>query len=199
VQAKHRQGWDIRGFEAQWLLVDAARSGDDEVVKAFVQEGANVNAPADLPPLQVAWGAKVVKLLIEAGANVNAVPKEGLESPLGYAAQTGDADSIEALIKAGAKVDAKSSDGATPLMQAARRCSPQAVRVLLKAGADARAKDNAGSGAVKYAHDGLDRMISDEKYPSPFGVIVPDYRNQFKIIEDLLLAAGARPQKSPTK
>jgi hypothetical protein len=193
VHAKHRQGWDIRGFEAQWLLIGAARSGDDEVVKSFIQEGANVNAPTNLPPLQVAWGARVVKLLIAAGANVNAAALEGLESPLGHAAQTGEADSIDALIKAGAKVDGRSSDGATPLMYAAQRCSPEAVKVLLKAGADPQAKDNAGSGAIKYAREGLDRMIFDEKYPSPFDAIVPDFRNQYKIIEDLLLAAGATP------
>jgi Domain of unknown function (DUF6438)/Ankyrin repeat len=71
LHEEYLRGWNVRGPEAQALLYLAAQAGDAEVVKAFIDHGADVNACFDsATPLQVARGVQVVKLLISAGADV---------------------------------------------------------------------------------------------------------------------------------
>lgn len=196
VHSQCRLGWDLRGPEALMLLRHATESGDAEVVKAFIDEGADIDAAfKSIAPLQVARGAKVVRLLIGAGANVNAGAKTGLGPPLNRAADLGDADSISALIKAGAKVNNKTSDGITALMLASERGNLDAVKQLLVAGADTLMKDNSGHDALHYTRYGLERTISDENHPGPFSEHISDYKNKFRIIEELLVAARATPAK----
>jgi hypothetical protein len=131
VKDKVRQGWDIRGPEAGLLLLRAAAGGDAETVRAFIEQGANVNAKVEveawrmcLParrisnssqfivPLQYARGVEVVRLLIGAGADVN--PKAALDSPLKFQVMLGDADSVKALVEAGANTEDRSSPMARP-------------------------------------------------------------------------------------
>ena len=64
-----------------------------------------------------------------------------------YAAQSGRAENVETLIVAGAKVDARTSSGRTPLHFAVRpghRDAPRALEALLRARPDLNAKDDAG-------------------------------------------------------
>ena len=200
VHSECRLGWDLRSNEARKLVLHAAESGDADVLKAFIDEGADVDAASgSITPLQLARNVRIVKLLIDAGANVNAGAKTGLGPPLNRASGLGDADSISALIKAGAKVNNKTSDGITALMLAAEHGNSEAVKILLAAGADALAKDNSGHDALHYADYGLQQSTSDEIHPSPFSDRTPDYKNKFRIIEDLLLAAGATPKKTTAK
>ena len=56
----------------------------------------------------------------------------------------GIADSIQALIEAGANRNATDSDGWTPLHYAAERDDTECIAVLLAAGADMSIKDNEG-------------------------------------------------------
>lgn len=44
VREEARRGWNVRGLEAQRLFATAAQSGDVEVVRAFIEDGADVNA-----------------------------------------------------------------------------------------------------------------------------------------------------------
>jgi hypothetical protein len=188
LHEEYLRGWNVRGQDAQALLHLAAQAGDAEVVKAFIDHGADVNASLDSATLlQVARGVQVVKLLISAGADVNAPSETMYGAPLGYAASVGDVGSIQALLKAGAKVNGKSFYGHTPLMHAAQSGNPDAVKALLMAGADVNAKDDEGQDALKYARFGL--TLNDS---SPLASQrIPDYRSKFKIIEGLLRAAGA--------
>jgi hypothetical protein len=188
LHEEYLRGWNVRGPEAQALLCQAAQAGDAEVVKAFIDHGADVNVSIDSQtPLQFARGVQVVQLLITAGANVNAPSETMYGAPLGYAANRGDVASINALLKAGAKVNGTSLGGRTPLMQAAESGNPEAVKALLLAGADVQARDDDGQDALKHARFGL---TSNDN--SPFASErVPDYRSKFKIIEGLLRAAGA--------
>ena len=200
VHSQCRLGWDMHSREAQKLFRHAAEWGDADVVKAFIEEGVDADGSIDsITPLQIASGVSVVKVLIDAGANVNATSKHGLGPPIERAAELGDVDSIQALLKAGAKVNGKSSDGMTALMGAAESGSPDAVRALLTAGADVRVKNNSDNSALDFAHFGLDRYVSDEGKTGPFMWSLPDFRNKFKLIEELLVAAGATPQKPTAK
>jgi hypothetical protein len=196
VHAECRLGWDLRKRDALLLLRRAAESGDSDVVKAFIDEGADVNADVNsITPLQLARGAKVVKLLIDAGANVNAISKNGLGPPLSRAAAVGDTDAIAALVKAGAKINGKSTDGETALMVAAQNGNVGAVEALLAARANVRMKDSFGQDALGYMRNGLDRNISDEKHADSLSPPISDFRSRFDKIEELLLAAGASPEK----
>lgn len=187
-----QRGWDITSADARQLLLDAVRRGDAETVKAFIQVGANVNALiGNVYPLQTAQGVKTVKVLIDAGADVNATVKEYFGPPLSFAAERGDADSIKALLDAGAKVDGRTPSGMTPLMKAAGSGSPEAVQVLLLAGAQSDSRDDEGHGALYYVRTALKHQSDLVGHPEPFEETMPEYESKYKRIEDLLIAAGA--------
>jgi ankyrin repeat protein len=190
----------LHSRDAQKLFRHAAEWGDVEVVKAFIEEGADPDASFDsITPLQIARGADVVKVLIDAGANINATSEHGSGPPLEHAAELGDVDSIQVLLKAGAKVNGKSSAGWTALMGAAESGNPDAVRALLSAGADVHSRNNSGNDALDFAHFGLNRCVSDEGKTGPFTWSLPYFRSKFKLIEELLVAAGATPEKPAAK
>jgi hypothetical protein len=189
-EAKH--GWNVRSLPAQKLLREAAERGDAAVVQAFIEEGADVNAGAGLlTPLQRARNAEVVKLFISAGADVNATSKEYFGPPLSFAAELGDAESIKALVNAGAKVDGRSPNGDTALMQAARSGHPAAVRALLNAGADVHAQNAQGEDAWNFAQIGLAHQSDLAKNPNPFEEAAANFATNYKEITEMLKAAGA--------
>lgn len=93
----------------------------------------------------VRLGARVNQSVDRGGSNAKA-------TPLKYAARCNSVPMVKALIKAGAEVDAKDTEGSTPLMQAAS--SDQGVdvaRLLLEAGANIHARNKYGYAAVSYA------------------------------------------------
>lgn len=93
---------------------------------------------------QKAWAQR----LLELGAQVN---HDGW-TPLHYAAAGPDsAPVVELLLAHGAQVDAKSPNGTTPLMMAARYGSEASVQILLAAGADRRVKNQRDFDAADFA------------------------------------------------
>src|SRR5262245_60985337 len=91
--------------EALWAAV---RNSDEKAIKAAVEKGADVNARNEygVTALWIASGKKkfeIVKLLVDKGADVNARDDIWYQTPLGSAIGTGDPQTIELLIKAGAK------------------------------------------------------------------------------------------------
>jgi len=89
-----------------------------------------------------------VKKLLVRGAQIN---REGW-TPLHYAATAADGESsIELLIKEGAELNARSPNGSTPLMMAARYGRESAVDALLKAGADKGLRNEQGLSALDFA------------------------------------------------
>lgn len=74
-------------------------------------------------------------------------------TPLGHAAQMGQAAAIDTLISRGAAVSKRGRRGYTPLMLAALRGSLPSVRRLIEAGADAAIKDSDGRTAIDFARE----------------------------------------------
>ena len=90
----------------------AAYRDDAATVDALVRGGVKANAVTDagVTPLWLACttnaGARVVRLLLDAGANPNLAPNTG-ETPLMWCARTGALDSVKALVSRGANVHAR--------------------------------------------------------------------------------------------
>lgn len=74
-------------------------------------------------------------------------------APIHLVAYHGDVDLLRSLIERGASVNARTSQGATPVMLAAAspRPSPETVRLLLARGADLAARDEAGRNVLDWA------------------------------------------------
>ena len=145
----------------------AARNGHAAVATVLIAAGAEVNAKtASSGETPLHWAAHygratVVAALIAAGADLEAIPHNshnfvaGSGTPLHYAARFRRASAVGAdhaaaalaLIAAGAKVNAKTNGGRTPLHSWAGKATIVAATVvaaLIAAGAEVNAKDDLG-------------------------------------------------------
>jgi ankyrin repeat protein len=75
----------------------------------------------------------------------------GPEGSLLSAAVNGDIFSVERLLNEGANVNARASNGATPLMGAAYRDYPRTTRLLIARGGEVNARSADGLTALHYA------------------------------------------------
>jgi len=101
------------------------------------------------------YRVELVQLLLAAGADPNAAKNHRQSGPLHYAADgyvNGPAwnperqvQTIECLLDAGAEINARDKNGATPLHRAVRTRCAAAVKCLLKRGGDAKLKNKSGS------------------------------------------------------
>ena len=120
-------------------LVDAARNGNVDAVRALLKSGADPNQSAPDGSTAVHWAVHgdnlaMLNALLAAGAKPDSVTRYKI-APLTLAAQNGNAALVERLLAAGANPDTASEEGQTALMTAARNGSVAAVRALLKRGA----------------------------------------------------------------
>ena len=121
--------------------------GNTEAVRSLLKQAADVNGAQGDGMTALHWAAMkddadLAQLLLYAGANVRATTRIGAYTPLILAAKNGSATVMAPLLKAGADVNAATSNGATPLMLAAASGSVDAVRILLDHGADVNAKES---------------------------------------------------------
>jgi len=101
------------------------------------------------------YRVELVRLLLDSGADPNAKANHRQSGPLHYAADgtidsphwsaTGQVNTIQCLLDAGAALNAPDKNGATPLHRAVRTRSAAAVKCLLEAGADAMLRNKPGS------------------------------------------------------
>ena len=126
-------------------LIDAVRSGDVSVVRALLDQGADVEGAAADGSTALQWAvhegrASLVELLLGAGADVTATNRYGV-GPASLAAENGNASILERLLDAGVDPDTTMPGGETLLMTAARTGEPDTVRVLLARGADPNVRE----------------------------------------------------------
>ncbi|HEX6363610.1 MAG TPA: ankyrin repeat domain-containing protein [Albitalea sp.] len=133
---------------------------------------------------------------LDQGADPNAADGMG-RTALMYAGINGQTDTMEALIRRGARIDARDRSGATPLHAAIMFGDPRAVRLLLAQGADLRARWvlGAGDGVTPLALARLRQRQAPEK---PFldlrvrdGLLVEAVKSDYEQIVRLLQGAGA--------
>jgi hypothetical protein len=96
----------------------------------------------------------VQRLILEDGSNINGLAGDGL-GPLHWSlsATGGGTEAMEKLLQLGADPDARSDEGATPLMNAVQSNKPAHVAMLLAAGAAIDARDNRGFTALHRASE----------------------------------------------
>lgn len=155
-------------------LMIAAWTGNLEMMALFVERGANprrANSNGEQPLQLAAWNghAEAVRWLLAHGATLN---REGnFWGALHYAVFNGHAELTKELIARGAQINARSPNGSTPLMMAAREGREEMIKPLLEAGADPQARndwgDNALTLAMRYDHYRLGKMISS---PEEFAI-----------------------------
>ncbi len=181
-------------------LMVAAWNGNIPMMSLFVERGANprrANKNGEQPLQLAAWNGhmEAVKWLLAHGATLN---REGnYWSALHYAVFGGHTELAKYLIERGAEVNARSPNGSTPLMMAAREGREDMVKILFESGADPKAKsdwgDTALTMAMRYDHYRLGKMIST---PEEFEIAVKAPKESFgeasrstaasREIEDLL-------------
>jgi len=151
VFTKNMIGSTIAGQEIIIIppIYEAAERGDLDKVKAFIEEGTDVNVKSNngsTPLYLAAYGGHmdVVELLIAKGADVNASNNWGW-TPLHTAANQGNRDIVELLLAKGANVNAKRMAGWTPLHQAADGGYIDVAELLIRSGADVNSKKEDGS------------------------------------------------------
>lgn len=138
--------------EQEHAFAVAVLTGDVQQVAALLAQGANpnqkvknckyINSPAICSATADA-SESVVKLLLDAGANPNTKCSSDETTPLMNASKR-NVTLVHMLLKAGADVNAKDTDGRTALFQAQ---DSAVIKALLAAGADINATDNQGHNA----------------------------------------------------
>lgn len=109
-------------------------------------------------------GAQTVAVLAAAGADVSAwAGGSSPETPLHWAASSDDVDVLDALLDAGADIDATSKAGRTPLRDATIFGQWAAARRLVERGATAGLWDAAALGL----HDRLEELLAADPAPGP--------------------------------
>jgi hypothetical protein len=149
-------------------LMIGAWLGDLEMMKLFLVRGAAVdvaNNVGEQALMHAAWRGNLaaVDLLIGAGAQVNAPPMRW--SALHYAAFAGHRQVVARLLERGADINARSTNGSTPLMMAVYEGHETVVKDLLARGADRGLTNDRGDGALEWAfkfrRPGIARAVSE--------------------------------------
>lgn len=143
-------------------IFEAAAAGDAERARALVDEDpsrANAVAGDGFTPLGLAAFFKrpeVVRLLLDRGADpAMAARNANAFTPLHAAVATDagprDIGIVNALLEAGAQMNARSGEGGTPLHTAAFTGDAEVVELLLARGADPRIAGKDGKTAIDIA------------------------------------------------
>ena len=145
----------LLGANGRPPLIDAARSGDTETLRALLQKKAEVNATEGDGATALHWASyrdnvESAKLLLGAGAKVNSANDLGA-TPLWAACQNGSEAMVRLLLDAGANPNTALLLGETPLMVAARAGKPAVAELLIAKDANINARAARGQTALMWA------------------------------------------------
>jgi uncharacterized protein len=129
-------------------LTMASRHASEDAVRLVLDAGANVDAPSnDGTALMLATERRkwdVVELLLAKGADPNKARDAYTGKTALMAAAGLHAGIVQALLSAGANVNARGKNGATALINAAEANHPDSLKMLLDAGAQLESKATRG-------------------------------------------------------
>jgi ankyrin repeat protein len=136
-------------------IVDAAKNGDKDTVRALIQKKVDVNAAEADGTTALHWASyrddlETADLLLRAGAKANAANDLGA-TPLWAASENGSAAMVKKLLDAGANPNAALLAGETPVMVASRSGYPELVELLIAKGANVNAHGTRGQTALMWA------------------------------------------------
>ena len=139
----------VRGSKGGYPIHLAASRGQDDVVLSLVQSEANLdclNVHGQTPLAVAMHGDRLstVEALLAGGADVHSRMGSWRDTVLHFAAEFNKVASISALVEAGANIEARSTNGCTPLSYVAICGSLAAMLALLHLGANVNAKTNNG-------------------------------------------------------
>lgn len=155
------RAWLDAGLDPNFLadrigtgLMIAAWSDNVKMMELLVARGADVNranALGETALMHASWrgSANAVKWLLGKGAKVNSDPMRW--SALHYAAFAGHGAIADLLLKNGADINARSTNGSSALMMAVYEGHEPVVKQLLARGADRSVKNDRGDGALEWA------------------------------------------------
>ena len=153
--------WLDRGLDPNFIgdrigtgLMIGAWEGNLPLMELFLARGADVNKTNELGEtalMHAAWKGRVeiAKWLLERGAKINNEPRHW--TALHYAAFAGQAEVAAFLTARGADLDARSTNGSTPLMMAVYEGKEAMVKQLITLGANRRLRNDYGEGAMDWA------------------------------------------------
>ena len=148
-------------------LMIAAWNDDIPMMELLVARGANVNkanALGETALMHAAWRGSIeaVKWLLIRGVKVDSEPMRW--GALHYAAFAGHGAIADLLLAHGADINARSTNGSSPLMMAIYEGREQVAKQLLARGADRSVKNDRGEGALEWAFKfqrlGIARLVS---------------------------------------
>jgi ankyrin repeat protein len=166
IQSQLQQGVDpnLTDSRGRTALFTAVREGSERALAALLAspkldvDAANANGETPLMLAAIRGSLPMVQALVARGAAVN---RAGW-TPLHYACSGPDNGVAAFLIARGADLNARSENGTTPLMMAARYGGGDLVPLLLKAGAEPRAANEQELTAADFAtRGGRDAMAKE--------------------------------------
>ena len=136
-------------------VIEAAKSGEKEALRALVQKKVDVSAADADGSTALHWASyrddlENADLLLRSGAKVNAITDLGVTA-LWTASQNGSARMVRRLLDAGANPNLALVSGETPVMVAARSGYPEVVELLASKGANVNVHGTRGQTALMWA------------------------------------------------